>query len=138
MWQVDQTMRRFDEAKELLVAFDVHARLRPTKLERLHPLLKHGEPYDPNQRRQAEAAFFGRLRASTEKLPLTRQICFEHIPPTSSELESALNGFLDIVGTVGNLETEDLEILVIRGELLSVLHQLRQDLDRQRANLESA
>jgi hypothetical protein len=142
LWQVDQTLRRFDETQQLLIAFDVYAIFRPPRYEGVrHPLLEkldEAKPAKEIQLRQAHAEFVGRLRASNEKLPVTRRIFFEHIPPNKSELENALNYFLDAVGTVGNLETEDLEILVIRGELLSVLHQLRQDLDHQRATLESS
>jgi hypothetical protein len=141
LWQVDQTSRRFDETQELLIAFDVYATFRPPRYEGVrHSLLEEPDEARPAkevQLRQAHAEFLGRLRASTENLPFTRQICFEHIPPNNSELEIVLKGFLSAVGTVGNLETENLEILVIRGELLFTLQQLRQDLDHQRADLGS-
>jgi hypothetical protein len=133
-----QTTRRFDDLKDLLVAFDVYARFRtvlygPAALDR--PSKEQRTP-EESQLRQAEAEFYGRLDASTEELPLTRQVSFGYIKPAA--LEDALKEFLAAIGSVGDPEVEENEIVVVRGELLSVLSKLRHDLERQRSAIQSS
>ncbi|GAA0597330.1 hypothetical protein HPO96_35155 [Kribbella sandramycini] len=72
----------------------------------------------------AEGEFKARVRASEERLELTRAVLFDHIPPPEDQLAKAALEF----GWPGSPERETTNAIVVRGEILAIVNRRRAQL----------
>jgi hypothetical protein len=122
---IDHKHERYRDVQDLLVSFDNYAGTR---------WIGMGEEGESERAtwRPAPAQFPGRLRASTEPLPQTRQLMFAHIPPDDDQLDAWLRGYFQTLGNVGNPEIEPPDVIVVRGELQTARNDLLADVSRLR------
>lgn len=97
-------------------------------------ILAHQPERNPRRQRRAEAEreaarteWAVQLRSCVEDLPLTRQLSFAHPPVVDvATSKAALTRYRERFGQeLGDPESDDDTVMLMRGELLDKLHELR-------------
>lgn len=86
---ITDTAERYRDVQQMLVAFDRYARFAVDRS------VDRGAGQRQTSSRAAD--FTGRLRASTEELPRTRQLMFSHFKPDEEQMGEWLSGYMSAI-----------------------------------------